>query len=78
MWFSRTAKPNPIPPEMQRKLDKILEMDLDQLNDAYVEEMARRKIPITSDNQPDAAEIYKVLIPELFELAERVKRQRQH
>ena len=65
-----------IPPDMLRKLDHILNMDLDQLNEAYVKKMLRLRKPILNDNQPSLEEIYKLLIPEMLDLAAKRKMQK--
>lgn len=67
-----------VPPEMLHKLDKILSMELDQLNDAYVAEMFRLGRKILNENQPSLEEIYRLLIPEIFTLAAERKRQASH
>lgn len=66
----------PIPQEMRVKLERILDMDLGQLNDAYIKKMLSMGRPIVNGNQPTLDEIYKVLIPELFDLAAKVKSQK--
>lgn len=63
--------------EMEAKFLRILSMDLDQLNEAYILEMKRLNVPIVNFNQPPLDEIYRVLIPELFELAQK-KRDSRH
>lgn len=59
---------------MARKLEKILAMDLDELNEAYIEKMLELKKPVTDPNQPSLFEIYQTLIPGVFVLAEDVRR----
>lgn len=65
-----------IPMEMRVKLNRILEMELDELNDAYIKKMLALGRPIVNGNQPALDEMYRVLIPELFDLAEKVKNQK--
>jgi hypothetical protein len=59
-----------IPIEMRRKFEIILDMDLDKLNDAYIDAFVKKHgHPPLNQNQPQLDEIYKMLIPELFEFA---------
>lgn len=65
-----------IPMEMRTKLSRILAMELDELNDAYIKKMMALGRPIVNSNQPSLDEMYRVLIPELFDLAAKVKLQK--
>lgn len=65
-----------IPIELQNKMQNILDMDLDQLNDAYLDEMRRQGRVIMPADQPQLDEMYRVLIPELFELAKEQRRKK--
>lgn len=58
----------PMPEEMKRKLDKFLAMNYWELEEAYKTELASKNLPFP-DHPPTLDLIYKLLIPEVFELA---------
>lgn len=64
--------------ELCKKFERILSMDIDQLNELYIMKMQELRLEIVNYNQPDLFEIYRVLIPELFDLAARAKRAKSH
>lgn len=64
--------------ELCEKFERLLAMDLDQLNQLYIQKMKAAGIPIVSWNQPDLDTIYRELCPEIFDLAARFKRERGH
>ena len=71
----RPLKPNPIPPEMQKKLDELGRMDVLELGEAYKKKLDEMGLPFPSQF-PTLDLIYKLLIPELFELAQKVNREK--
>lgn len=64
--------------ELCDKFERILAMDIDQLNELYIMEIQRRGLTIVNYNQPPLDEMYKVLIPELFDLAARFAASKRH